>query len=112
MRRHLKTHLEDNAEISCPFDGCSRKFNKKSSFTSHLSRNHRHLSVSLIKQSYKVCAGGEPCPEPNSADTVSGEEESAFHEFVDQSSTMKMIQVKFGIRGCVTILNMIWPCSI
>ena len=41
--------------------------------------------MSLIKQSYKVCAGAEPCAEPSTADTVSGGEES-FQEFVNQSS--------------------------
>lgn len=41
MLKHLKEHLDVGATILCPFINCNSSFTKKSTFTSHLSRNHK-----------------------------------------------------------------------
>ena len=38
---HMKSHIRMNCEIQCPFGNCFSRYNKVSSFTSHLSRCHR-----------------------------------------------------------------------
>lgn len=42
---HLKQHLEEGRTVACPFKDCSKTFSVKSTFTSHMSRIHRHSSV-------------------------------------------------------------------
>lgn len=39
--RHLKTHITEGAMVTCPFRFCEKTFTVKSTFTSHLSRNHK-----------------------------------------------------------------------
>ena len=39
--RHLKSHIENQYEINCPYLNSGRKYQIKSSFTSHISRMHR-----------------------------------------------------------------------
>lgn len=38
---HLSGHIQDGLTVICPFDGCSKTFNVKTSFSSHVSRYHR-----------------------------------------------------------------------
>lgn len=39
---HLKVHLTKHELVRCPFKNCNKAFRVKSSFTSHISRTHRH----------------------------------------------------------------------
>lgn len=39
---HLRWHIRDGKKVSCPYTGCTKYFRVKSTFTSHLSRNHKH----------------------------------------------------------------------
>ncbi|KAJ8677266.1 hypothetical protein QAD02_013053 [Eretmocerus hayati] len=41
LLKHLKIHLTNNIEIECPIVGCDKKYKLKSSFTGHMSKNHR-----------------------------------------------------------------------
>lgn len=41
---HLKCHITNGVKIECPYNDCSVKFGTKSSFTSHVSRYHKHDS--------------------------------------------------------------------
>lgn len=45
---HLSGHIQESVTVSCPFDGCSKTFNVKSSFSSHISRCHRGWNVTQI----------------------------------------------------------------
>lgn len=45
---HLKSHIKDGVEVTCPFRACGKKFKVKSTFSSHLSRTHRNNSVELL----------------------------------------------------------------
>ena len=38
---HMKSHIDNGYEISCPFLSCNKKYRVKSSFTSHITRIHR-----------------------------------------------------------------------
>ena len=53
---HLKEHLSVGLKVSCPFDQCDKAFDKKSSFTLHLSRCHKNYrdSVQDIASKYLV----------------------------------------------------------
>lgn len=56
---HLKDHIAQGTEVTCPFQGCILTFKVKSSFTSHLSRRHRstanrQLSSELLVRSQTV----------------------------------------------------------
>lgn len=39
---HLKVHLSKHELVHCPFTNCNKAFKVKSSFTSHVSRTHKH----------------------------------------------------------------------
>ena len=56
---HLKTHIAIGTFIACPFKQCTKEFNKKSSFTSHLSRNHVNWGHTLIKEFDVESVGNE-----------------------------------------------------
>ncbi|CAB4006554.1 Hypothetical predicted protein [Paramuricea clavata] len=42
--QHLKAHIVQGNEVLYPFEGCSLTFRVKSSFSSHLTRNHKACS--------------------------------------------------------------------
>ena len=42
---HLKNHIKEGLTVACPFGNCTKQFNVKSSFSSHISRYHRHYTV-------------------------------------------------------------------
>lgn len=44
---HL-SHIQDGLTVTCPYDGCSKTFNVKTSFSSHISRYHRRWDVTQI----------------------------------------------------------------
>lgn len=46
---HLKEHITEGCQVSCPVRGCK---SGKSSFTSHMSRKHRHWSENVIHDTH------------------------------------------------------------
>lgn len=56
---HLKEHIGEGRSVSCPVSGCKRIFTKKSTFTSHMCRNHKECSPDGIADMYR-----ETCPQP------------------------------------------------
>lgn len=53
MVAHLKEHIAEGRHVACPVTGCKSVFTGKSSFTSHMSRKHRHWSENAICASIK-----------------------------------------------------------
>jgi uncharacterized Zn-finger protein len=51
---HLKKHVGHNTSILCPFVTCEKSFFTKSSFTSHMLRQHPKLTRDSINEKYKV----------------------------------------------------------
>ena len=49
--QHLRSHIDTDTEVQCPFKNCIRVFSKKSSFSSHLSKKHRDWAVNLLSNS-------------------------------------------------------------
>ncbi|GBN38838.1 hypothetical protein AVEN_265119-1 [Araneus ventricosus] len=47
---HLKKHINQSQRVSYPFDKCRYSFDKKSSFSSHLSRKHSYTKHCLFKK--------------------------------------------------------------
>lgn len=47
---HLKDHICEGVSVTCPFDKCDKKFSRKSSFTSHISRCHRGMNLSSMSK--------------------------------------------------------------
>lgn len=41
---HLGMHMGSGKKVVCPYEGCSKSFRVRSSFTAHVSRKHRHPS--------------------------------------------------------------------
>ncbi|KAA0712544.1 hypothetical protein E1301_Tti019060 [Triplophysa tibetana] len=69
---HLKHHLQEGLEVTCPYNGCTKTFKVTSSFTSHLSRYHKQCDVLDIAQNHIV----ETCSDPDSVQTVQQEAHS------------------------------------
>lgn len=66
---HLRGHIKEGIEILCPFQKCAKPFNKKGSFTAHLSRNHRDWSSSCISKD--ICTTDQPDGENVAQDSSS-----------------------------------------
>lgn len=48
--KHLKQHiLVHREEARCPFQDCHKIFPKVSSFTAHISKDHRHSKLSFVQ---------------------------------------------------------------
>lgn len=48
---HLNEHILEGRQVTCPVRGCKRVFSVKSSFTSHMSRKHRHCLENVFRGS-------------------------------------------------------------
>ncbi|KAF3834365.1 hypothetical protein F7725_025569 [Dissostichus mawsoni] len=73
---HLSGHIHEGLTVMCPFDGCSKTFNVKSSFSAHISRYHKGWDVTKIAPVH-ICElaerslpgeGSHVEPEPNVVD--------------------------------------------
>ncbi|XP_072050318.1 LOW QUALITY PROTEIN: uncharacterized protein [Amphiura filiformis] len=51
---HSKEHLTGGLRVSCPFSQCDKLFNKKSSFSSHISRCHKNYCVQDVNPLYII----------------------------------------------------------
>ncbi|XP_060772952.1 zinc finger and BTB domain-containing protein 17-like isoform X1 [Neoarius graeffei] len=49
---HLNDHIQEGLHVVCPFDGCGRTFNVKTSLSSHISRIHRGWNTTQISSIY------------------------------------------------------------
>ncbi|KAJ8671567.1 hypothetical protein QAD02_002826 [Eretmocerus hayati] len=47
LLKHLRIHLSKKIQIKCPIDGCDKKYKLKSSFASHISKNHRQTPYQI-----------------------------------------------------------------
>ena len=45
---HLSGHISEGLTVTCPYGGCSKTFNVKSSFSSHICRYHKGWGVTQI----------------------------------------------------------------
>ena len=63
---HLKEHIAEGRHVACPARGCKSVFSAKSSFSSHMSRKHRHWSENVI------CASNQDthCERPTTSATI------------------------------------------
>jgi len=57
--KHVKEHIHAGTEMPCPFKECTKVYCKKSSFSSHLSRNHSGYTVQHLSSDYINCNGKE-----------------------------------------------------
>ncbi|KAK3929621.1 Zinc finger protein 76 [Frankliniella fusca] len=73
LLKHLKAHINSGQTVGCPFRPCDKKYSVLSSFTGHLSRNHRSESV------------GEPEVPLQNFSTV-GHDEFEFEDLSDPST--------------------------
>jgi hypothetical protein len=62
---HLNKHVVESHEISCPFAKCNKKFCRRSSFASHLSREHPKLTFAVLDSRHKVNAAPESGTHPD-----------------------------------------------
>lgn len=46
---HLNEHILEGRQVTCPVRGCKCVFSVKSSFTSHMSRKHRHCLENVFR---------------------------------------------------------------
>ncbi len=51
---HLKLHVSKKEEVKCPFKGCGKAFSLRSSFTAHISRNHKKAASVHVSAMYLV----------------------------------------------------------
>ena len=52
LMSHLRGHIDSGLKIPCPFDPCGKQFDKKKSFSSHVSRYHRNYSIADVSPAY------------------------------------------------------------
>ncbi|KAG1673613.1 Zinc finger protein ZXDC [Nymphon striatum] len=52
--KHLKEHLDAGTKIKCPISDCVRFFHSKTSFTSHLSKDHISRDREIISSEFVV----------------------------------------------------------
>lgn len=60
---HLRSHLSKNELSNCPFGNCGKTFKVRSSFTSHISRIHKHAIARTVPA---TCSAGLVHTEPAS----------------------------------------------
>ena len=55
LLKHLKLHISQKEQITCPYKNCRRTYKVLSSFTGHLTRSHKkfHLATTFLN---KNCA--------------------------------------------------------
>lgn len=41
--KHLKTHINDNLKVKCPYENCNKSYNNVNLFTGNLSKKHRTI---------------------------------------------------------------------
>lgn len=46
--KHLKSHMNANIKVQCPFPKCMKAYDNVSSFTGHLSRTHRNAEKDIV----------------------------------------------------------------
>ena len=82
---HLRGHIEDQVSVLCPFKNCERTYHNKKSFSSHLSRNHKTWSVSLLSDA--VCAvdpsSQATASESDHSESLVPQDTGLDHDFVD-----------------------------
>lgn len=65
---HLKEHIAEGRHVACPVRGCKNVFTTKTSFTSHMSRKHRHWSENVTCPS----TNDTQCESPTTSATTQG----------------------------------------
>jgi len=50
--KHLKAHMLEGLSVDCAIKGCSRQYRLKSSFSSHLSRDHTSWFINDLKPGF------------------------------------------------------------
>lgn len=81
---HLSSHIQDGLTVICPFDGCSKTFNVKTSFSSHVSRYHRGWTATQLAPMYFSEVEEQSFPlQEVAGQSSSGEGEHIQEEVVD-----------------------------
>lgn len=74
---HLRSHLSKSELIKCPFAKCGKIFKVRSSFTSHISRIHKHATAGHVTATCSAELGStEPASDQMETDPVENIPES------------------------------------
>lgn len=74
---HLRSHLSKRELVNCPFAKCGKTFKVRSSFTSHISRIHKHATVGHVSATCSVeLLSTEPASDLMGSGTVENAPES------------------------------------
>ena len=100
MASHYRSHIQHGLSVLCLVKRCHKTFSVFASYTSHMSRLHRNVSLLKIKDEYKqhvVATNDENDTEPDSCMSATGSEEdfSQDHESVDTSCITRNIALLF-----------------
>lgn len=95
LKCHLSGHIDEGLTVTCPFDGCSKTFNVKSSFLTHISRYHKGWDVTKIAPVH-ICELTERSfqGEGSHVEPVELEEPESFNIDAEQSDNFCSDQVK------------------
>ena len=85
---HMKCHLNEGKVIECPHRGCIKKFKVKSTFASHLSRNHCNQIMEGKSTSAAIGAPSETVNRPGSMIKSSHDIEIPPEVQIDEHSTV------------------------
>ena len=88
--QHFKVHINDGHSVPCPFTNCNGVFKIVSSFTSHISRQHKSRDNETVKPEYKVASassGSETLESPakHVAVEISEQESEMIEDIFDSS---------------------------
>jgi hypothetical protein len=50
VKTHLVQHVQQEEKVSCPFKGCLKAYDKRSSLQNHFDRAHEGQHMSMLKQ--------------------------------------------------------------
>lgn len=92
LKCHLSGHIDEGLTVTCPFDGCSKTFNVKSSFLTHISRYHKGWDVTKIAPVH-ICELTERSFQGEGSH-VEPEEPESFNIDAEQSDNFCSDQVK------------------
>lgn len=89
LTKHLISHIKSGITVACPIRKCVNKYNISTSFTSHLSRNHRLADRDQLKDCYNVKQNSTTSLSADGATNDCEPQDCMFNDTEDNNSYLK-----------------------
>uniref|UniRef100_A0ABD2WR47 C2H2-type domain-containing protein n=1 Tax=Trichogramma kaykai TaxID=54128 RepID=A0ABD2WR47_9HYME len=101
---HIKDHIRDKEEITCPYRTCTKKYSILPSFTSHLTKVHRNRSPEIDLSSEKV--DGQIVNQNNSSDIIEDDYKDNGNDYEPREGDMSDTYDDLALREKLFFTNM------